>query len=52
MPKEITFRGKTIDELMQMSYAEFAELCNARARRSLLRHALDQALETKIKQAR
>lgn len=52
MPKEITFRGKTIDELMKMSYAEFAELCNARARRSLLRHGIDKALEKKIKRAR
>lgn len=31
------FRGRTLDELQKMSYEEFAELLDARARRSLLR---------------
>lgn len=35
--KEFTYRGKTIQELQAMSIKEFAKLCNARARRSLLK---------------
>jgi len=52
MAKEFTFAGKTIDELMNMSYQEFAKLCNARARRSLLRRGIDKKLEAKIMLAR
>jgi small subunit ribosomal protein S19 len=35
--KELTFRGKTVDELKQLSINEFAELVPSRARRSLKR---------------
>jgi len=52
MAKEIMFRGKTIDELLNMSYTEFAQLCNARARRTLLRNGIDKSLEKRIKEAR
>jgi len=33
--KEFTFRGKTLQDLQAMSVENFAELCDARARRSL-----------------
>jgi len=52
MAKKIMFRGKTIDELLNMSYSEFAQLCNARARRTLLRNGIDKSLEKRIKEAR
>lgn len=52
MAKEFRFGGKTIEELMTMSYQEFAKLCNARARRSLLRRGIDKKLEKKIMLAR
>ncbi|MCD6479133.1 MAG: 30S ribosomal protein S19 [Candidatus Diapherotrites archaeon] len=52
MVREFTFRGKTLDELMKMSYQEFAQLCNARARRSLLRRGVDKKLEKNIMLAR
>ncbi|MCD6404058.1 30S ribosomal protein S19 [Nanoarchaeota archaeon] len=35
--KEFTYRGKTLEELKQMSIKEFAQLLPARQRRSLLR---------------
>jgi len=37
MAKVFTFRGKTLQELQQMSVGEFAGLCSARAKRSLKR---------------
>ncbi len=49
--KEFTFKGKTMKELMEMDLKEFAKLCNARVRRSLLR-GFDKKLEKKIKKAR
>ena len=52
MAKEFTFRGKTLDELMKMSYQEFAQLCNARARRTLLRRGIDKKLEKNMMEAR
>jgi small subunit ribosomal protein S19 len=51
VPREFTFRGKTLEELQQMSIEEFAQLCNARARRSLLR-GFDEKLMKKIMKAR
>lgn len=35
--KEFTFRGHTVDEVKRMSLQEFAELCTARVRRTILR---------------
>lgn len=52
MAKEFTFRGKTLAELKTLSEKEFAQLCNARARRSLLRSGLDKKLKKKIEEAR
>jgi len=52
MAKESTFRGKTLNELLKMSYQDFAKLCPARARRSLLRRGLDKNLEKNIILAR
>jgi small subunit ribosomal protein S19 len=37
MAKELTFKGKTIDELKNMSLNEFSQLIPSRARRSLNR---------------
>jgi small subunit ribosomal protein S19 len=37
MSEEFTFRGKTLDELKEMSRDEFADLLNARGRRKLNR---------------
>ena len=50
MAKAFTFRGKTLDELQKMSLADFAKLCTARGRRSLLR-GFDKALMKKIDRA-
>ena len=52
MAKENTFKGKTLDELLKMSCQEFAQLCNARARRSLLRRGFDKNLEKDIRSVR
>jgi small subunit ribosomal protein S19 len=41
MAKEISFRGKTIDELKAMSVREFAQLVPSRERRSILRQFQD-----------
>lgn len=37
MSEEFTYRGKTLDELKEMSRDEFADLLNARGRRKLNR---------------
>ncbi len=37
MVKEFTYRGKTIEELKNLTVNEFAKLVNARQRRSILR---------------
>ncbi len=52
MAREFRFRGKSLEELMQMSIEEFAQLCNARARRSLLRRGVDTKLMKRIQEAR
>jgi small subunit ribosomal protein S19 len=39
--KEFTFYGKTLEEMKKMSLNEFAQLTNARVRRSLLRGLTD-----------
>ncbi len=49
--KEFTFRGKTLQELQQLTVQEFAKLCNSRGRRSLLR-GVDRQLLRKIEKAR
>lgn len=38
MPKEFTYRGKTLEELKQMDTREFAKYLGADSRRSVLRH--------------
>ena len=40
--KEFTYRGKTLEEIKQLSLNEFAELTPARQRRSLKRGISDQ----------
>jgi len=45
--KEFTFKGKSMDELKQLSIEQFAKLCNSRARRSLLR-GFDKKLLKKV----
>lgn len=40
--KEFTYRGKTLEELKELSITEFAELIPARARRSLKKGLSDQ----------
>lgn len=42
MKKEFIFRGKSLEELKELSLKEFAQLLNARQRRSLLRGLTDQ----------
>jgi len=49
--KEFTFRGKTMQELQQMTVQQFAQLCNSRSKRSLLR-GFDKHLLKKIEKAR
>ncbi len=49
--KEFTFRGKRMEELEKMSIDEFAQLLNARGRRSLKR-GVDSKLLKKIDEAR
>lgn len=41
MPKEFSFRGKTLEELRELDLSEFAELLNSRKRRSLMRGLTD-----------
>jgi len=48
--KEFTYRGKTIQELQEMNIAQFAELCNARAKRSLLK-GVDEHFLKKVAKA-
>ncbi len=42
MKKEFIFRGKSLEELQQMSITEFAQMLNARQRRSLTRGMSEQ----------
>ena len=49
--KEFSFRGKTLQELQQMTVQEFAALCNSRGRRSLLR-GFDRHMLKKIEKAK
>jgi len=53
MVKKFTYRGKTLEELKNMSIKEFAELVQARQRRSLLRGQTEaqKALMKKIDKA-
>ncbi|MFP4115849.1 MAG: 30S ribosomal protein S19 [Candidatus Aenigmatarchaeota archaeon] len=41
MAKDFQFRGKTVEELREMDLTEFAELLDARKRRSLVRGLTD-----------
>ncbi len=49
--KEFTFKGKNLEELKKMSIEEFAELCDARTRRSLKKgfdkHILKKVIKAK-----
>ena len=49
--KEFKYRGKTMQELEQLSIEEFAKLLNARAKRSVLR-GFDKKLLKKIEKER
>ena len=54
MAKILTYKGKTLEELKNMSLTEFAEFTNARARRSLKRGLTDgqKILLKKLKTAK
>jgi len=51
MKKEFTFRGKSVEELKQLSLSEFAILLNSRQKRSLTRGLTEQQkiLHEKVK---
>lgn len=49
--KDFTYRGKTMEQLMQMSVIEFAKLVTSRQRRNLLK-GFDRKMEKKIEKAR
>ncbi|MCX6798755.1 MAG: 30S ribosomal protein S19 [Candidatus Diapherotrites archaeon] len=51
MIKKFSFRGKTLEELQQMSIEQFAKLCNSRGRRTLQR-GFDKHLLGEIEKAR
>ena len=48
--KEFRFKGKTLQELNELSIEQFAKLCNSRTRRSLLR-GFDKQMLKKISKA-
>lgn len=48
--KDFSFRGKTIEELKEMSIENFSKLCTSRARRSLKR-GFDKKMLKKIEKA-
>jgi len=48
--KDFSFKGKSIEELKQLSIEEFAKICNSRSRRSLLR-GFDKHLLKKMAKA-
>ncbi len=50
MARKFSFRGKSLEELQQLSTQEFAQLCRSRQRRSLLR-GFDRALMKRIDKA-
>lgn len=50
MARKFSFRGKSLEELQQLSIPEFASLCRSRQRRSLLR-GFDRALMKRIDEA-
>lgn len=50
MARKFLFRGKSLEELQQLSIQEFASLCRSRQRRSLLR-GFDRALMKRIEEA-
>ena len=50
LKKEFSFKGKSVEELRELSIEEFAKLCPSRARRSLLR-GFDKKLLKKIEKA-
>jgi small subunit ribosomal protein S19 len=50
--KEFTFRGKNLAELQALSIEEFALLCNARSRRTLLKGNYDKHILDKVTKAK
>lgn len=50
MAKEFTYMGKTLNELQQLTLADFAKLTNSRARRSIVR-GLDKPTLEKVQEA-
>ncbi|HIP74368.1 MAG TPA: 30S ribosomal protein S19 [Euryarchaeota archaeon] len=52
MAREFKFRGRTVDELMQMPIEEFAKLLTSRARRSILRGYRDPQRKKLLKKVR
>ncbi len=51
MAKAFSFRGKSFEELQNLSIPEFAELCNFRAKRTLKRRGVDKQLLKKVARA-
>ena len=49
--KDFSFKGKTLQELKEMSIEQFAKLCNSRAKRSLQR-GFDKHMLKKISKAK
>jgi small subunit ribosomal protein S19 len=49
--KIFTFKGKTVEELQQMSIEEFSELCNSRIKRSL-KKGFDKHILKKVAKAK
>ena len=52
MAREFKFRGRTLNELMQMPIEEFAKLLTSRARRSILRGYRDPQRKKLLKKVR
>ncbi len=50
--KEITFKGKKLPELLELSMQDFAKLCTSRARRTLLKNGIDKKILKKIETAK
>jgi len=46
--KEITFRGKTVKELQELSLEEFSKLCPSRTRRAIKKHGIDKKILKKV----
>lgn len=46
--KELTFRGKKLEELKDLSIEDFSKLCVSRTRRALLNNGMDKKILKKV----